>query len=167
MNFKDFILQNKNKIISILFILPVAVVFCWITFDIRFRVYSINENRYYQIINKNSGKRLDVPGSASGDNVKIIQYDATGSANQLWKFVYVSKGLYKIKNKYSQKCLDILNENGVTYLVQNQDNNGSNQKWILRKSGGGFYFIVSSASNNYLDVPQSSKNSGEKIILYP
>lgn len=166
MNFKDFTLQNKNKIIAILFILLVAIIFYWITFDIRFRMYSINENKYYQIINKNSGKCLDVPGSSSDNNVKIIQYDATGSANQLWKFVYVSKGLYKIKNKYSEKCLDIINESGVTYLVQNQDNNGPNQKWILRKSGGGFYFIASSASNKFLDVPQSSKNSGEKIILY-
>ena len=165
MNFNDFFVKYK-KIILLIFMIVVIVMFYWISFDVRFRMFSIKDMYNYKIINKNSNKCLDVPSSSSDNGVKILQYNIIGTDNQLWKFLYVNKGLYKIVNKNSNKCLDYKNEAGTEYLVQNQENKSNNQKWILKKDGTGYYYIINYGSGKYLDVPFSSQNPGEKIILY-
>lgn len=45
-------------------------------------------NGYFQIINVNSGKALDVPGASTSDGTQIIQYTPNASAyNQQWSFI--------------------------------------------------------------------------------
>ncbi|MBO4865983.1 MAG: RICIN domain-containing protein, partial [Ruminococcus sp.] len=38
----------------------------------------------YALINKASGKALDVEGKSKNDNANVLQWRYTGGANQLW-----------------------------------------------------------------------------------
>jgi hypothetical protein len=41
---------------------------------------------YYELIHKNSGKALDVPGRSTTGRVFLQQYTINGRSNQLWSF---------------------------------------------------------------------------------
>lgn len=41
-------------------------------------------NGYYKIINRRSGKALDVAGRSTADNANVLQWDYCGANNQLW-----------------------------------------------------------------------------------
>lgn len=42
---------------------------------------------YYKVVNKNSGKVLDIPGASTMNGTKIQQWSYTGADNQLFFFV--------------------------------------------------------------------------------
>ncbi|MEU7843667.1 RICIN domain-containing protein [Micromonospora sp. NPDC049114] len=45
---------------------------------------------YYRLVNRNSGKCLDVPGASTADSVQLIQYTCNGTAAQSFRLVSVS-----------------------------------------------------------------------------
>ncbi|BFU42500.1 RICIN domain-containing protein [Krasilnikovia sp. MM14-A1004] len=83
---------------------------------------------YFEIINGNSGKCLNVPGGSLNNSVKIIQYtcttDSSSAKNDRWEQVWVKNAngysWYEIVNQNSHKCLNLpngANANG-TQLIQ-------------------------------------------------
>ena len=62
---------------------------------------------YYEIVNRASGKCLDVQGQSLANGALVQQWGCWGGANQLWKLVSVETGYYQIVNKNSGKCLDV------------------------------------------------------------
>jgi hypothetical protein len=44
---------------------------------------------YVRLINRNSGKAVEVPGFSSEDGTGIVQYSDWGGVNQQWKLVRV------------------------------------------------------------------------------
>ena len=59
---------------------------------------------YYNIINVNSGKALDVDAWGSQN---VIQWDQTGGDNQKWSFEDAGNGMYYIRSKSAGKYLDV------------------------------------------------------------
>ena len=57
------------------------------------------DSSYYKIVNKNSGKVLDVCGLSQNENAQVVQYEYTGGWNQQWKVTTTSDGKYKIQNR--------------------------------------------------------------------
>jgi hypothetical protein len=82
---------------------------------------------YYQIINKDSQKCLDVErgGVDAGNNIWIFDKNRTGA--QLWRYDHVDGDYYLIVNQRSQKCLDV--EYGCTEAGINV------WQWDRNKSG--------------------------------
>ncbi|WP_432799870.1 RICIN domain-containing protein [Poriferisphaera sp. WC338] len=75
---------------------------------------------YYTIVNRNSGKCLDVDSESLEENKRIIQWDWWGGNNQRWAIEHVDDGYYRIKAKHSGKYLtvkDVQDGAGAT-LVQ-------------------------------------------------
>lgn len=66
-------------------------------------------NGYYDIINVNRGKGLDVADASTADGGNVQQWSVTGSggANQQWQIVAFSGGYYRMINRNSGKALDI------------------------------------------------------------
>ena len=42
---------------------------------------------YYRLVNRSSGKCLDVPGASTADSVQLIQYTCNGTAAQSFRLV--------------------------------------------------------------------------------
>jgi hypothetical protein len=123
---------------------------------------------YYEIVNKNSGKVLDVFNDSTSDGALIQQWDYSGTANQQWQLVPVDNSgmYYEIVSENSGKVLDVFNDstsNGA--VIQQWDYSGTaNQQWQLvpvDKSGN--YEIVSKNSGKVLDVLDVSSLDGALI----
>ncbi len=119
----------------------------------------------YEIINKLSGKALDVTGASSSAGAIIDQTTAVASTSQQWKLVPVGNGYYSIMNVNSGKVLDVtLGSSANGAVIQQYDYLGSaNQLWTLTPTGGGYYAIVSLNSGKVLDVTDLSTADGAVI----
>ncbi len=122
----------------------------------------------YKIINRNSGKFLDVSGSSVDDGGNVIQWGLTGGINQQWSFTDAGGGYYKIVNRNSGKLLEILNssiENGGD-AIQGTDDESNSQKWRLVDIGGGYYKIVNMGSGKLLEVLSTSTANGGDVAQW-
>jgi len=86
---------------------------------------------YYQIVNQNSGKALEVNGA------KVDQRTYTGGTNQQWQLVTVNSSYYRIINRSSGKVLEVTGSSLATgaRIVQNSDTGATSQQWILFQAG--------------------------------
>ncbi len=122
----------------------------------------------YKIINRNSGKLLEVSGSSVADGGNVIQWGLTGGTNQQWSFTDAGGGYYKIVNRNSGKLLEILNssvENGGD-AIQGTDDGSNSQKWRLVDIGGGYYKIVNMGSGKLLEVLSTSTANGGDVAQW-
>ena len=91
-------------------------------------------NGYYYIINKNSGKALDIPGGSTQEDTQPIQWDVNRNRNQQWNVIEVGNGLYRISPKGTPSMgLDLTGgraDNGTT-VVQWPYASKSWEKWTL------------------------------------
>lgn len=126
----------------------------------------------FKIMNRNSGKYLDLDNNKTDNNTAIVQFDDEGvEASQTWTFteVMTGKGVYSICS-YGNKNrgMDVLNsskDNGAQ--VQLYDYLGNpHQQFILYDCGEGYYQLVARNSGKVVEIPQSSKGNGEWIKIY-
>jgi hypothetical protein len=106
------------------------------------------------IVNRASGKGLDVQDRSTRDAANVQQWDFGGSPNQSWDVVDQGNGVFSIISQGSGKALDVANHNAAdgANVQQFRFHNGDNQLWRLQRAGGGFYQIVSVSSGKCLDV---------------
>ena len=126
----------------------------------------------FKIMNRNSGKYLDLDNNKTDNNTAIIQFDDEGvDASQTWTFTEVmkGKGVYSIcsygnKNR-GMDVVDFSKDNGAQ--VQLYDYLGNpHQQFILYDCGEGYYQLVARNSGKVVEIPQSSKGNGEWIKIY-
>ncbi len=88
---------------------------------------TVDTSAWYVLLNRNSGKVLDVNGAATTDGAAVIQWTWSGSANQQWRLN--SDGT--ITGVQSGLCLDVSGAstaNGATTQLWTC-NGQTNQKW--------------------------------------
>lgn len=119
------------------------------------------------IINRHSGKYLDVQNRSTNDLVRIIQDASNGQADQEWSFQDAGGGYCKIMNRNSKKLLNIPGPSTVrgTPLIQYHDDNKSNSQWKL-VAVGAYYTIVSRYDGQYLDVNGDSTANGAAAVQW-
>lgn len=61
---------------------------------------------YYNIVNRNSGKCLDVFGASTTDGTKVVQWACNGGSSQQWQWVAIGS-YYQLKARHSSKCLNV------------------------------------------------------------
>jgi endo-1,4-beta-xylanase len=128
----------------------------------------IDPNAWYVLLNRNSGKALDVYNFATNDGARITQWTRGTANNQQWQFVDSGGGYYRIRSRHSNKMLDVYNwstANGAA-IVQWADTNGNNQQWRLADSAGGYVRFISRHSNKALEVQGAATNDGANIVQY-
>jgi hypothetical protein len=127
--------------------------------------FAFDPTKCYKIINKNSGKLLDVFEKRTTNNTPLIQYVSTKGDNQKWQFSTLTNGFLKIKAQNSQKfmtCND--NANGAN-VVQFDYSAGGQKDWKIECLGNGEYRIVHKYSSKYLSVENNSKADKAKIEI--
>lgn len=129
---------------------------------------TVDVNKWYVLVNRNSGKALDVYNLATDDGARITQWTRNDQNQQQWQFVDSGDGYYRIKSRHSGKVLDVYNystANGGS-IVQWADHNGTNQQWRLADSSGGYVRFISRNSNKALEVQGGSTADGANIVQY-
>ncbi|MET7710554.1 RICIN domain-containing protein [Micromonospora sp. NPDC005413] len=129
---------------------------------------SVDTNAWYVLVNRNSGKALDLYGSATNDGARISQWTRNNGANQQWQFVDSGGGYYRLKSRHSGKVLDVSNfstaDGGA--IVQWADLNGTNQQFRLADSDGGHVRLISRHSGKVVEVQGASTADGANIVQY-
>ncbi|MEV0238260.1 RICIN domain-containing protein [Nonomuraea sp. NPDC050786] len=129
---------------------------------------TVDTNAWYVLINRNSGKALDVYNLSTADGGRITQWTRNDGNQQQWQFVDSGGGYYRIKSRHSGKVLDVSNSstaNGAA-VVQWTDHNGTNQQWRLADSSDGYVRFISRNSNKALEVQGASTADGANIVQY-
>jgi pectate lyase len=120
----------------------------------------------YMLINKASGKVMDVTDGSVEGEASVIQWENTGITNQLWKIEDIGGGYFHIVNRYSDKLLQPIGrskEDGADII---QIRNGSSQAhaWSLEHLGNGDFVITNKNSGKIIEVEGGSQNDGGNII---
>ena len=127
---------------------------------------TFDPNKCYKIVNKASGKVLDVYGASTCNNTRIVQWSGHSGANQQWKFSDVGNGYVKIMSRNSGKyiaCHSV--DNGAT-VYQYDYYTGGYKDWKIECVTGGYYKITHRASGKSLDVENSCLADGGKIQIW-
>ncbi|MEV0624871.1 non-reducing end alpha-L-arabinofuranosidase family hydrolase [Nonomuraea wenchangensis] len=129
---------------------------------------TVDTNAWYVLVNRNSGKALDVYNLSTADGGRITQWTRNNQNQQQWQFVDSGGGYYRVKSRHSGKVLDVYNwstANGGA-IVQWTDTNGANQQWRLADSPDGYIRLISRHSGKALEVQGASTADGGNIVQY-
>ncbi|MFI1653411.1 non-reducing end alpha-L-arabinofuranosidase family hydrolase [Streptomyces sp. NPDC020472] len=129
---------------------------------------TVDTNAWYVLVNRNSGKALDVYNLATGDGARLTQWTRNDQNQQQWQFVASGDGYYRVKSRHSGKVLDVRNgstANGAP-VAQWTDLNGTNQQWRLADSADGYVRFIARHSNKALEVQGASTADGANIVQY-
>jgi len=129
---------------------------------------TVDPNATYVLVNRNSGKALDVYNMATNDGARITQWTRNDQSQQQWQFVSSGDGYYRIKSRLSGKVLDLYNwstANGGS-IVQWTDLNATNQQWRLADSSDGYVRLISRHTNKALEVQGASTADSANIVQY-
>ncbi|MCX5613480.1 MULTISPECIES: non-reducing end alpha-L-arabinofuranosidase family hydrolase [unclassified Streptomyces] len=129
---------------------------------------AVDPNASYVLVNRNSGKALDVYNLATNDGARITQWTRNDQNQQQWQFVDSGGGYYRIKSRHSGKVLDVQNgstANGAS-IVQWADANRTNQQWRLADSSDGYVRFIARHSNKALEVQGGSTADNANVVQY-
>ncbi|MFI9103416.1 RICIN domain-containing protein [Streptomyces fildesensis] len=96
---------------------------------------SKSDPRYWNVVNFNSTKCLDIEGPSYADGAKVHQWECYGGASQDWSVENVGGGTdeFKLVNRYSGKCMDVegasKDDGARIHQWTCRDVNNGNQRW--------------------------------------
>jgi hypothetical protein len=133
-------------------------------------VSGFDPNKCYKIVNKYTGKSLDVYGANSANHTQILQWSYHGGSNQQWRVISNGDGTFDIKNRATGKLLDIQQSgnsciNGLK-TEQYQDDNTGSQQWYLMKQADGTYKMKNKTCGKVIKVNGGSYNDGAPVVLW-
>ncbi|MBO9556634.1 endo-1,4-beta-xylanase [Cellulomonas sp.] len=128
---------------------------------------SIVAGAWYVLVNRGSGKALDVYAKSTSDGARITQWTRNDGSNQQWQFVGTGDGYYEIRSRLSAKNLDVSGfstaDGGA--VVQWTDTSAANQQWRVTVSDG-YASILNRNSGKALEVQGASTADGANVVQY-
>lgn len=125
-----------------------------------------SSNKCYKIVNKKSGKLLDVYGALKVNNTPIIQWNANNGANQKWRFISVGSGYVKIVAQNSGKEVACHRTTNNSLVYQYDYAPGGAKDWKIEcVNNSGYYKITHRLSGKVLDVKNGSSTDGQYIVI--
>ena len=130
---------------------------------------TVDTNAWYVLVNRNSGKALDVYERSTADGARVTQWTRNDQTNQQWQFVDSGGGYYRLRSRNSGKVLDVYERSTAdrAAIVQWYDTGGTNQQFRLADSDGGFVRLINRNSGKAVDVLDFSTADGAQIIQWP
>ncbi|HEX6342576.1 family 43 glycosylhydrolase [Umezawaea sp.] len=129
----------------------------------------VDTNASYVLVNRHSGKALDVYDLATGDGARISQYTRNDGAWQQWQFVDSGGGYYRLRSRHSGKVLQI--SGGSTAdaadVVQWADANSAGQQFRLADSAGGYVRLLNRGSGKAVETYEWSTADGARVVQWP
>ncbi|KOV82837.1 RICIN domain-containing protein [Nocardia sp. NRRL S-836] len=127
---------------------------------------TVDTTAWYVLLDRNSGKALDVRGSSASDGARIIQWTRNDGVNQQWQFVDSGGGYYRLRSRSSGKVLDVSGASTAdnAAIVQWTDNNGTNQQFRPADSDGGHVRLIARHSAKAVDVRGASTADDVDVV---
>ncbi|MFE1839609.1 family 43 glycosylhydrolase [Streptomyces sviceus] len=119
----------------------------------------------YTLVNKHSGKCLDVTGGSTADGGDVIQWSCNGGANQKWTFSDPGDETNRVTNTGSGKALDVSNcgtADGGNIQQWSWLNNNC-QKWRLVYTQTDYVRLVNVNSGKVADVANCGTANGTDV----
>lgn len=129
---------------------------------------SITNNATYQLINRNSGKALEIFEYSHDNGGNAVQWADLNGDNQYWRFVSVGSGYYSLVNANSGRALEVLGwstaDGGNVVQWQNFSRN-YNQHWRLVDIDGHVQ-LINRHSGKALEVYNHSTADGANVVQW-
>ncbi len=121
---------------------------------------------YYEAINLNASKCLDVTGisTAPATPIQLFSCLGAGQHNQHWQVIGRGNGAYSLQARHSGQMLDLSGGNAAnnTIIQQFPDNGAPAQRWQLKPTAGGF----KSPNPGYMQALGDIGGGGDPGIAY-
>lgn len=129
---------------------------------------TVDPTAWYVLVNRNSGKALDVSGVSTADGAQLHQWSRADGNNQQFQFVDSGGGYYRLRARHSSKVLDVYNFSTAdgANIVQWSDHNGTNQQFRLADSPDGYVRLINRNSNKAVEVQGASTADGGRVVQY-
>jgi Ricin-type beta-trefoil lectin domain-like len=129
---------------------------------------SIVNGTIYYVINRNSGKALEVTGGGTANGVKIDQSTFEATPAQQWKVVDAGGGYKELIAQCSGKCAEAEAPplaDGAN-ISQEAVTGSNNQLWSIVNVGGGYWKMVNKKTGKVAKVEGSSLASGAHVSQF-
>ncbi|WP_093617501.1 non-reducing end alpha-L-arabinofuranosidase family hydrolase [Actinoplanes philippinensis] len=128
---------------------------------------TIDTGASYVLVNRTSGKALDVYNLATGDGARITQWTRNDQAQQQWQFADAGGGYYRLKSKHSGKVLDVQNRSTADggAIVQFTDANAASQQFSVQDIDG-YIQLINRNSGKVVEVQGASTADGANVVQY-
>ncbi|OAS22392.1 RICIN domain-containing protein [Paenibacillus oryzisoli] len=128
----------------------------------------INVTKTYALMNRNSGKALNISNDSTADGATVVQNTYGTKTSQAWQFIDAGGGYVNIKNVNSGKFMNIsgasMADGGQT--IQWTDNGSNNQQWLLVDVGGGYFKLKNRNSGKVLGMSAGTTAEGGVCIQW-
>jgi hypothetical protein len=122
-------------------------------------------NGTYRIINRNSGKVLDVANKSTANGANVHQWTWLNGTNQQWNVNDIGNGQYNIVGVQSGKYLDVTSgstADGANIEIW-QNTGGNNQKFTFTLTDSNYFRITAVHSGKVLEVAGGSTADGGNV----
>lgn len=116
----------------------------------------------------NLTRSIETKDSSKDENANVDIWDNNGLTSQIWKFICVSVGVYRVQNAYSGKVLGVADDDVYTEganIVQQSWNDRDGQKWQAALYNDKL-MLINLKSGLALDCKGGSIECGTNIQLW-
>jgi GH43 family beta-xylosidase len=128
----------------------------------------IDTSASYVLVNRHSGKALDLYNFATDDGAEIVQWARNDGAWQQWQFVDSGGGYYRLRSRHSGKVLDVEGASTAdgANVVQWSDSNAAHQQFRLEDTDSGHVQLINRNSGKALEAWEWSTADGGRVSQY-
>ncbi|MFI9817689.1 non-reducing end alpha-L-arabinofuranosidase family hydrolase [Saccharothrix variisporea] len=129
---------------------------------------TVDTTAWYVLVNRNSGKALDVSGASTSDGAALIQWSRSNATNQQFQFVDAGGGYYKLRARHSGKVVEVQGASTAdgAAVVQWTDWSGANQQFRLADSDSGYVRLINRSSGKAVEVQGGSTADGARVVQW-
>ncbi|TQM85272.1 glucose/arabinose dehydrogenase [Saccharothrix saharensis] len=128
---------------------------------------TVDTSAWYVLVNRNSGKVLDVYGRSTAEGARIAQYTRNDGAWQQWQFVDSGGGYYRIRSRHSGRVLSFPSTADGAGLVQTTYAGLAGQQFRLADTTGGSVRLLNRAGGKAVSVLDNSTADGARVVQLP
>ena len=127
----------------------------------------VDTSAWYTLVNRNSGKAIDVYNLSTADGARITQWSRNGGNQQQWQFVSTGNGYYQLKSRLSGKVLDVSgNSTADGAAIQQYGSHGGNNQQFSIQTIDGYVQLIARHSGKAVEVQGASTADGGNIVQY-
>lgn len=125
----------------------------------------VDTTAWYVLVNRQSGKVLDVRDTSTADGAVIQQWSRNDGPWQQWRFLDAGSGYYQLQARHSGKVLDVWGWSTADggELRQYADLDGANQQFRISDSEGGRIRLLNRHSGKAVTVTDRSTADGATV----
>lgn len=126
-----------------------------------------DDRAYYGLIDRGSGRCLDVSGASTASGAPAVQWEFTHAPSQQWRFVPIRTGseYYRLEARHSGQCLTADKAGENMGLVQRPFQGSAQQQWRLVPAGPlGSYQLENKSEGRCAALATSDKFNGTPVL---